>query len=73
MKTTAAGPGGTYPQGQTVIVKKELAAAFVHGGYAEYVGEPFSAPVPLIIEPEIATIEPPERAVLPRGKAKKKQ
>lgn len=66
MLTTAAGPGGTYQQGQTVTVKKELAAAFVQGGFAEYEGGP------PIIEPEIATIEPRERAVMPQGKAKKK-
>ena len=65
MKTNAAGPDGIYHQGQAVNVKKSLAAAFVQGGFAEYEGaSPF-------IEPEISTIEPQERAVMPQGKAKK--
>lgn len=62
MLATAAGPSGVFPAGLVVDIDEELASAFVSGGYAEAVYQPIT---------ETATIEPPEKAVLPTPKRKK--
>lgn len=67
MKTLSAGPGGMRHPGQVVKVSREEADALVNGGFAEPAGLFIKGPVP-----EISTIEPRERAVMPQGKAKKK-
>ena len=67
MKTLAAGPGGIKHLGQVVTVTQEEADILVNGGFAEPVGVLMNGPVP-----ELTTLEPRERAVLPRGKAKQK-
>jgi hypothetical protein len=63
LKTMMAGPHGIYHAGQELKLKKTEADALVLGGYAEFV-DPM---------PEITAIEPQERSIMPRGKAKKKR
>jgi hypothetical protein len=63
LRTTAAGPEGVYPAGQVVVVSNELGQAFVEGGYAE----------PVKARAETAAITPPEAAVKPPAKRRKRE
>ena len=61
MRTTAAGPNGIYMAGSTVSLDSETVEQFIAGGYADKVE------TKKINEPEKATIEPKEKALLKRG------
>ena len=73
MRTLATGPKGNFYPGQVIDVNQETADGLLMGGFAESVDVPAEAkamPEPPY-EPdyqETATVEPPERAVLPRSK-----
>lgn len=62
MLTTSAGPEGIFPAGAIIQTSEEKAEAMVRGGFARYMDKK---------EPEKATIEPTERAVLPRPQGRK--
>jgi hypothetical protein len=62
MITTAAGPEGVYQAGQVVVVSNEMGQAFVEGGYAE----------PVKARAETAAISPPESAVKPAAKKRRR-
>ncbi len=66
MRTTAAGPNGTYMAGSTVLIDSKIALQFVGGGYADIV-ETKKDEIKKSIEPEKAIIEPKEKALLKRG------
>lgn len=61
MRTTAAGPNGTYMAGSTVLIDSKIAEQFISGGYAEIIETKKTN------EPEKATIKPKENALLKRG------
>ena len=63
MLTTSAGPKGVWPAGSVCHLPQGEAENLVRGGFAKYLDNP---------PPEKATIEPQERAVLPRPKGKKR-
>jgi hypothetical protein len=65
MITTAAGPDGVFLAGQVVDIEEKLAKAFIAGGYAKTVEKVERSVV------ESASIEAPEKAVLPNAKRKK--
>ena len=76
MKTTAAGPTGTYLSGWEYDLPEGIAIVFTEGGYAENL-EPLKekrAPKPIPPSVEVATAPgPEERAeVKPKAKAKPK-
>jgi hypothetical protein len=74
MIATAAGPQGTFPSGKIVEVPDDLAQSFIAGGYAQEVAAEISAPAMenQAPAPETAALEPPERAIMSSGKAKRK-
>lgn len=57
LKSTMAGPRGTFQSGTVTDFDADTERDLVHGGYAEYVGQP-SAPVR-----EQAVVAPVEHAV----------
>ena len=61
MKTTMAGPGLNASPGQKVVVPDEIGKTLIDGGFATEVAG----------EVESASIEPPERAVMPKPRPKK--
>lgn len=67
MKTLRAGPDGVIAPGEIVLVSESEAAALVPQ-YAEYVDLP--SPSQTVVE--TAMLEPPENAMLPRPKPRKK-
>ncbi len=62
MLATAAGPGGVYPAGQTlevgVEISKDLAQAFVAGGYARPEKKNVAKSQPSGLAVETAMVEP---------------
>ncbi len=69
MRTTAAGPSGTYMAGSTVLIDEEKAKQFISGGYADKVETKKPAePEKKIVEkePERAVKGPKEKATLSR-------
>ena len=69
MKALAAGPAGVFKIGDEPDVDARTARAFVDGGYAEYAQAPAREDVS---EPEAAVTAPPEKAVMPRPKPRRK-
>ena len=67
MKTLAAGPLATYRPGEVADVDAATAQAFIDGGYAEAVEQ-----VQAVRESvqETAMLQAPERAVMPKAKAR---
>ena len=63
MKTTAAGPDGTFVAGREYKVDGKLAAEWLEAGYAE----------PVKAEAETATVEPDEAAVKPKPKRRSRK
>jgi hypothetical protein len=61
MLVSMAGPLGVREPGQVIEVDEEEAARLIAAGFA----------VPEKGEVETANVEPPEKAVLPRGKPRK--
>ncbi|OAN53890.1 hypothetical protein A6A04_13440 [Paramagnetospirillum marisnigri] len=66
LKTTMAGPDGSFQPGQIVDFERGRAYALIEGGYAEQIGgeEPVS-------EPEVATLPQPKTAIIKTGKARR--
>lgn len=66
MKTTMAGPDGCAAPNQEIAVDDAMAEALVKGGYADYVPEKATKPLPVPAEPEpmieTADIRPVETA-----------
>lgn len=59
---TMAGPGGTWNAGEIVVLDDDVARELVAAGYAR----------PLPAAPETAMVAPPEQAVRPAAKPKKR-
>lgn len=68
MRTLSAGPKGVWLAGSEYLIDEDDAEALVGGGYASYV-DAVSAPSQEAME--IASVEPPERAVRARGRPRK--
>lgn len=68
MKTLMCGPNGTYHPGGVVELPDETAQMLIAEGYADLVETTSKAD--LIIE--TTTIEPTEKAVLPKSKRRKR-
>jgi hypothetical protein len=64
LKTTVAGPDGTFQAGQTVDMERGQAYGLIEGGYAVQVGadEP---------EPEVAAMRQPETATVKTAKSRR--
>lgn len=70
MRTTMAGPMGTYAAGAVVDFADGLAQALIAGGYAEPVGS--DAPPAVAAAAEMSSITPgSEAAVMPRAPRKR--
>ena len=73
MNTLSAGPRGVLVPGQVVALPDEEADALVRGRYAEPVDwQPASTGVAVSPEGETATAEPPENAMKPRMRRRKR-
>ena len=68
MRTLAADPTGIYRPGEVVRVPRQKAEWWIDRGYAERV----EAARPAKPEVELATAEPPEQAVKPSRRRRKK-
>ena len=68
MKTTAASPEGSMVANQTYTVDDDTARELIDGGYAAEVEDQSQV---TIDDPESAAIEPPEKAVKARARAKR--
>jgi len=67
LRTLMAGPEGCHPSGSVISLEDAQADELVSAGYAEYVEEP--KPSQDVIE--VAVVEAPEKAILPRRKARR--
>lgn len=63
MVTLAAGPEGMLRPGAEIDLPQEKAMALIEGGYA----------VPVHVVRETATVEPPEQAVEPESKPRRRR